>query len=99
MIFLASKEKVKNVARVKQLLVIIQIVDKDFFIVPYEDKKLVVITKPEQVPTGIEDLYMYISNVQEIRNQFSFKFKASHTKEKKPLSRSFIAGLKITCIM
>ena len=93
-IFLASKEKVQKIARVKQLLAIIQRVDKDLFIPPYEDKNLAVITQPEQVPTDIEDLYMYISKVQERRNQLSFKFKASYTKEEKSFKSELYSRFK-----
>ena len=44
-IVLVTNRKV-HAARVNQLLAIIQRVDKDFFIAPYEDKKLGNITQP-----------------------------------------------------
>ena len=56
MIFLVPNGKVQHVARVKQLLAIIQRVDKEFFIFPYEENKLAMITQPEQFPIEIEDL-------------------------------------------
>ena len=94
-IFVPSKET-RHSARTKQLLAILQRIDSNFHILPFQDDKLPHISQPEMVPLDIEDLDHYITDIKRTETHLSFRFRGSYTLQKRQFNRTLIDNIRGT---
>ena len=69
-----NSREIRHVARIKQLISILQQVDPNVQIQPLDNNSLENITQAEQVPCDLDDLEPYFRKMKYERNFLSFKF-------------------------